>query len=62
MSLWFGGEGEVEGLRLAAVVDFNFPGLGAERFMPGGDGIAAGRKIGQRETAVVAGDGEIRRP
>ena len=62
MSLWLDGEGEVEGLRLAAGVDFNFAGLGAERFVPGGDGIAAGRKIGQRETAVVAGDGKLRRP
>ena len=57
-----GGEGEIESLRFTAVIDFDFVGLGAERFVPCGDGVAAGRKIRQNEAAVVAGDGKIRGP
>src|SRR5258708_1502213 len=58
----FGGESEVQGLRLAAGPDFDFLGLGAQRFMPGSDGVAAGRKIRQEEAAIIAGDGKVRRP
>ena len=58
----FGGEGEVEGLRLTTVIDFDFVGLGAQSYMPGGDGLAAGRKLRQDETAVVARNSKVRRP
>ena len=62
MSLWLGSEDEIERLRLTAGLDFDFLGLGTEGLVPGGDGVAAGRKIRQDEAAVVAGDGKVRRP
>src|ERR1700757_835334 len=54
------GESEVESLRLTGRVDFNFAGLRSERFVPGGDGVAAGRKVRNREYSVLAGNGKIR--
>src|ERR1700757_916341 len=54
------GESEVESLRLTGRVDFNFAGLRSERFVPGGYGVAAGRKVRNREYSVLAGNGKIR--
>src|SRR5262252_4692359 len=49
-------EGEVHGLGFVAG-DGHVLRLGTVILLPGGDGVLTGRKIGQRESAVVSGYG-----
>src|ERR1700675_5185222 len=52
VSVRFRLEREVDGLRLVAG-DGDIGGLGAVVLMPGGDGVLAGRQVGQLEVATI---------